>query len=368
MRYYIIAGEPSGDLHGSNLIKSILRKEPEAKIRCWGGDLMQAAGGELVVHYREMAFMGFLEVLLNIRTILKRLKFCKDDLTAFDPDVLILIDYPGFNLRMARYAKDNGMKVCYYISPKVWAWKQSRVRTIKEHVDRMFVILPFEEGFYQQFDYHVDYVGNPLVETINRHQVNVDFRRKHNLGEGQIIAVLPGSRRQELKYMLSMMIAVAEDFPDFIFVVAGMGNLPSSYYSSIVNHPRIKLILDQTYDLLAHSYAALVTSGTATLETALFEVPQVVCYKTSWISYQIGRRLVKVSFISLVNLIAEKEVVKELIQHKFNKPELTRELTSIASETNTRKNQLEGYKLVKDRLTTMNASDNATELLLDLAK
>ena len=368
MRYYIIAGEPSGDLHGSNLIKSLKLKDPSAEIRCWGGDLMQNAGGELVVHYKEMAFMGFLEVLLNIGTILRRLKFCKRDLIAFDPHVLILIDYPGFNLRMARYAKEKGMKVCYYISPKVWAWKQSRVHAIKKYVDRMFVILPFEKDFYRRFNFEVDYVGNPLVETVQQHKLNPDFKQQNQIGDHPIIAVLPGSRKQEVKHMLGIMIETADNFPDFTFVVAGMSNLPREYYDLLAGQNGIKLIFDQTYDLLGHARAALVTSGTATLETALFDVPQVVCYKTSWVTYQVAKRLVKVPFISLVNLVAEKEVVKELIQDKFNSVELIRELGSITSNSDTLSNQMRGYKLVKTKLSSRSASDNAIELLLDLAK
>ncbi len=337
MRYYIIAGEASGDIHGSNLMKAIFEINPETNIRFWGGDLMQKAGGTLVKHYKDLAFMGFAEVLMNIRTIFKNISFCKEDILKFKPDALILIDYPGFNMRIADFAKKNGIKVYYYISPQIWAWKENRIKKIKRDVDEMFVILPFEKDFYEQkHNFPVKFVGHPLIDAIaNRVQVNENtFKSKHGLSDKPIIALLPGSRKQEIKKMLSVMLKMAPKFKNYQFVIAGAPSQSYEFYKPFIKQQNIKFISNRTYDLLSVSYAAIVTSGTATLETALFKVPEIVCYKTSWISYRIGKLLVKLKFISLVNLIMDKEVVTELIQDDFNEERLQKELKLLLDDYN----------------------------------
>lgn len=329
MKYYIIAGEASGDLHGANLMKAMLEKKSNANIRFWGGDLMQKAGGTLVKHYKDLAFMGFAEVLMNINTIFKNISFCKNDILQFKPDALILIDYPGFNMRIADFAKKNGIKVYYYISPQIWAWKESRIKKIKRDVDEMFVILPFEKKFYEQkHHFPVKFVGHPLIDAIaNKTQVDENtFKKEHGLSKKPIIALLPGSRKQEIKKMLSVMLKMASKFTDYQFVIAGAPSQHYEFYKPFIKRKNVKFISNKTYDLLSVSYAAIVTSGTATLETALFKVPEIVCYKTSWISYQIGKLLVKLKFISLVNLIMNKKVVTELIQGDFNENRLEKEL------------------------------------------
>jgi lipid-A-disaccharide synthase len=332
MKYYIISGEASGDLHGSNLMKALFEKDSAAEIRFWGGDLMQQVGGTMVAHYRNLAFMGFAEVLMNITTIFKNLNLCKKDILNFKPDVLILIDYPGFNMRIAEFAKKKGIKVHYYISPQIWAWKENRIKKIKRDVDAMIVILPFEKDFYEKkYNFPVHFFGHPLIDAIsNRKQVDEnDFRTAHNLSKKSIIALLPGSRKQEIKKLLSVMIKMADKFTDYQFVIAGAPGQDYEFYRQFIDKDNVKFVNNKTYDLLSISYAAIVTSGTATLETALFKIPEIVCYKTSWISYQIGKRLVDLKFISLVNLIMEKEVVKELIQDDFNEINLERELHNI---------------------------------------
>ena len=327
MKYYIIAGEASGDLHGGNLIKELKRLDADANIRCWGGDLMSAAGGHVVKHYRELAFMGFMEVIKNLPTILNNLKFCKQDVQSFKPDVLVLIDYPGFNLRIAKWAKAHGFKVVYYISPQVWAWKESRTKIIKEVVDKMLVILPFEKAFFAKWDYKVEYVGHPLAQVIN------DFSEhapRKSLSSKPIVALLPGSRKQEVATKLPIMLSVAKDFPAYQFIVAKAPSLDDSFYNGILkDYPDIQTVKNETYNLLSQSTAALVTSGTATLETALFGVPQVVCYKGSSVSYQIAKRLIKIKYISLVNLIMDKPVVTELIQNELTTINLKKELDNI---------------------------------------
>ncbi|MFN7686205.1 MAG: lipid-A-disaccharide synthase [Sphingobacteriales bacterium] len=324
MKYYLISGEASGDLHGSNLIKEIHKRDPQAQIRCWGGDLMQAAGAELVSHYKERAFMGFLEVAKNLRTILGFMKTCKKDLLAYKPDVVVLIDYPGFNIPMAQFAKKHGFKTIYYISPQVWAWKESRVKTIREVVDKMLVILPFEVDFYKKWNYEVTYVGHPLVQVIE------DFKKANStltLTPHPSVALLPGSREQEIKKKLPIMLETTRNFPDVQFRIAQAPSLERSFYESMTaQYPNVELIQGKTYELLMQSHAALVTSGTATLETALFGVPEVVCYKGSAVSYEIAKRLIKVKYISLVNLILDKPAVKELIQHDLTPENITTEL------------------------------------------
>ncbi|HYM93640.1 MAG TPA: lipid-A-disaccharide synthase [Chitinophagaceae bacterium] len=334
MKYYIIAGEASGDLHGSNLIKELKRLDTSANIRCWGGDKMQQAGGELVKHYRDLAFMGFAEVIMNLRTIFRNLKFCKEDILQFKPDTLILIDYPGFNLRITKWAKKNrlftesGRKVIYYISPQVWAWKENRVKTMKQCIDKMLVILPFEKKyFHDKWNWNVEYVGHPLVEVIESEKSKV---KNQKFSYKPIVALLPGSRKQEIIKKLPVMLEVSKHFPGYQFIVAQAPSVEDEYYKTFTRHyTNVSSVNNKTYELLMQAKAALVTSGTATLETALFGVPEIVCYKGSYLSYQIGKRLVKVKFISLVNLIMDKLVVKELIQNDLTVENLKHELLEL---------------------------------------
>jgi lipid-A-disaccharide synthase len=370
MKYYIIAGEASGDLHASNLMKELKKLDPAADFRYWGGDLMTAQGGQLIKHYRDLAFMGFVEVLANIRTIAANIRFCKEDILEYNPDAVILVDYPGFNLRIAEFAKNKGFKVFYYISPQVWAWKQSRVYKIKRFVDRMFVILPFEKEFYARYDYDVDFVGHPLLDMIENMPENdcAEFRRKNELNNKPIIALLPGSRKQEIKTMLALMLEVMSDFPEYQFVVAGAPSQDRSFYETIIGTHQVKLIEGETHRLLQNSYAALVTSGTATLETALFGVPEVVCYKGSFISYQIAKRVIDksvISHISLVNLILGREAVKELIQNDFNKKNLRFELKKITSDNEVRSRIAKDYEELKQKLGGSGASQKTASLILN---
>jgi lipid-A-disaccharide synthase len=371
MKYYIIAGEASGDLHGSNLMKALKKEDAQAEFRFWGGDLMAQEAGEPVKHYKDLAFMGFVEVLLNIRTILSNIKFCKQDILAYKADALLLIDYPGFNLRIAKWAKQQGIKVLYYISPQIWAWHSSRVHGIKASVDRMFVILPFERDFYAKYDYEVDFVGHPLLDVANTTAVDKSFKQQHQLGEAPIIALLPGSRKQEIERMLNIMLSVIPEFEDYQFVIAGAPSQELNYYQSIIakadlakkDKDTIKIISNQTYALLKHASAALVTSGTATLETALFGVPQVVCYKGSWISYYIARRLVNVSYISLVNLIVDRQIVTELIQGELTTKKLSEELKKLFDPT--QKAQLHAdYQELREQLGNSGASARAARRMV----
>ncbi|MGX7690376.1 lipid-A-disaccharide synthase [Flectobacillus roseus] len=364
MKYYIIAGERSGDLHGSNLIKAILQKDANAQIRAWGGDMMQEAGATLVKHYKDIAFMGFAEVIKNLPTILGLLSFCKKDIQAYQPDVVILIDYAGFNMRVAKFVKSIGIKTFYYISPKVWAWNQSRALNIKKFVDRMFVIFPFEKDFFKKYDYEVDYVGNPLFDAIADFQPKPNFRKEARVGQKPIIALLPGSRHQEVAKILPMMVAQAYNFPDYQFVIAGVSNLPKELYARWQSIFPIKVVYDDAYNLLSVADAALVTSGTATLETALLNVPQVVCYKTSGISFAIAKMVIKVPYISLVNLVAQKKIVPELIQNDLNNTTVQEELNKILTPEG-RQAQLEGYAEVKALLGDKGASAKAGSLMVD---
>ncbi|MGV8946185.1 MAG: lipid-A-disaccharide synthase [Lutibacter sp.] len=366
MKYYIISGEASGDLHGSNLMKALMERDAKAEIRFWGGDLMQQVGGTLVKHYRDLAFMGFAEVVMNLSEIFKNLSFCKSDILQFKPDVLILIDYPGFNMRIAEFAKKNGIKVHYYISPQIWAWKENRIKDIKRNVDEMYVILPFEKDFYEKkHNFPVHFVGHPLIDAIsNRIQVDENtFREKHQLNKKPIIALLPGSRKQEIIKMLSVMLKIVDKFPDFQFVIAGAPSHDFEFYKPFIIKDNVKFVPNKTHDLLSVSYAAIVTSGTATLETALFKIPQIVCYKTSRASYEIGKRLVKLKFISLVNLIMDKEVVKELIQDDFNAKKLELELHKILDGYQRAIMFMEYYDLEK-KLGGKGASKKAAELII----
>ena len=335
MKYYIIAGEASGDLHASNLMKALRKEDKQAEFRFWGGDLMAAVGGEPVKHYRDLAFMGFLEVVMNLRTITKNLAFCKKDILNYQPDVIIYIDYPGFNLRIAEWAKKKGFANHFYISPQIWAWKENRIKAIKRDIDEMYVILPFEKDFYEKkHDFKVHFVGHPLIDAISdRKQVLPDtFRKTHNLDEREIIALLPGSRKQEIQKMLEVMLSIIDDFPQYQFIIAGAPSQDDSFYAPYLHKKQVHLVMNKTYDILSLASAALVTSGTATLETALFKVPEVVCYKGGRISYEIAKRVIKLDYISLVNLIMNKEVVKELIQNDFNTSSVKKELGRVLDD------------------------------------
>lgn len=329
MRYYIISGEASGDLHGSNLIKALHTQDPAAEIRAWGGDKMEAAGAKLVKHYRDLAFMGFVEVVKHLGTILKNIDFCKRDIQAYKPDVLVLIDYPGFNLRIARWAHAQGIRIVYYISPQVWAWKEGRVKDIRQYVDKMLVILPFEKDFYAKHNYGVDYVGHPLLEVV------AEEKREPAVPlytDKPIIALLPGSRAMEIQKKLPLMLRMVDRFPDYQFVVAGAPSQPDALYNEIIGQRPVMLLRNDTYNLLKQARAGLVTSGTATLETALFGLPQVVCYRGNPLSFWLAKQLVKVPFISLVNLIMGREVVKELIQGAMNESALQKELKALLTD------------------------------------
>ena len=349
MRYYLIAGERSGDLHASNLMKALLKDDQNSEFRYFGGDYMKAVGGELVVHYEQLAFMGFWEVLTNLRTISGYLKKCKEDILRWQPDKIILIDYAGFNLRIAKWAKKQGIEVVYYISPKIWAWNQSRAYKIKSTVDQMFVILPFEVEFYKKFDFDVTYVGNPVIQAINEHTVNENFKKEHQLEDKEIIAILPGSRKQEVKKVLPLVQEIFAKFPEYHFCLGAVGTLNSNLYDSVREISNVTIVVDETYDLLAHSTGAIVCSGTATLETAIWKVPQVVVYKTSQLSYIIAKALIKVDYISLVNLIAGKEVVKELIQREAVPEKISKELEAAL-------NNQDQSQIILDRLGNLNAS------------
>ena len=369
MKYYIIAGEASGDLHGANLMKALYKEDANAEIKFWGGDLMKAVGGTLVSHYKDRAFMGFFEVLRNLNKVLVFIKFCKSDIELFQPDVIIFIDNSGFNLRVAKWAKQQGFKTNYYISPQVWASRATRVKGIKRDIDKMYVILPFEKAFYKKFDYEVTFVGHPLIDAIaDRKQVSEQrFRAEHNLGDKPIIALLPGSRKQEITKMLSVMLSLVDDFPDYKFVIAGAPSQEYAFYQQIIGEREVSFINNKTYDLLSVSNAALVTSGTATLETALFKVPQVVCYKGSFISYQIAKRIITLKYISLVNLIMDKEVVTELIQNDFTKTNLKKELTKILDEAYRHKLFLAYFELEK-KLGGKGASEKTAQLIIENIK
>ena len=371
MKYYLIAGEASGDLHGSNLMKSLSREDAGAEFRVWGGDLMEGAGGELVKHYRDLAFMGFLEVVKNLPTILRNIRFCKADILAYKPDALVLIDYPGFNLRIAKWAKEQGIRVFYYISPQLWAWHASRVKIVQASVERMFVILPFEQEFYAKYGYEVSYIGHPLVDVAEGFEPAPGFRKRHGLPHGPLIALLPGSRKQEISRMLRVMLDAIPFFPEpYHFVIAGAPAIDPAFYEDIlVQHPeaapRISIVRQQTYELLHEAVAAAVTSGTATLETALFGVPQVVCYRGNALSYRIARRLVRVPFISLVNLIAGQEVVKELIQDDLTADAIAKTLLPLLSPGLERERMLDEYRLLRKKLGGPGASDRAAREMVE---
>ncbi len=370
MKYYLIAGEASGDLHASNLMLAIKKVDPQAEFRFWGGDLMQAAGGTLVKHYRELAFMGFSEVVMNLRTILKNISFCKQDIKDFKPDALIFIDYPGFNLRIAKWAKEEGIPTHFYISPQIWAWKENRISSIKRDIDHMYVILPFEKEFYEdKHHFPVHFVGHPLIDAIAKKEL-VDpaaIKKEFQLDDRPIIALLPGSRKQEISRMLETMLSITDDYKEYQFIIAGAPSQDPEFYSQFIKKKNVHLVMNRTYDILGMATAALVTSGTATLETALFKVPEVVCYKGSTISYEIARRVIKLDYISLVNLIMDKEVVKELIQKDFNTKTLKVELNKIL-DPEVRKTIFGQYFELEMRLGGAGASEKTAKLIYSTLK
>ena len=371
MKYYIIAGEASGDLHASNLVAEIKKKDKKAEFRGCGGDLMKAQGVDLLKHYRTMAYMGFVEVAVNLRKVLGNIALCKKDILDYQPDVVILVDYPGFNLRIADFAHEKGFKVVYYISPQIWAWKRRRVHKIKRSVDKMLVILPFEEEFYKRYGVDVTFVGNPLLDELAKVGTGNRsiFLRRNSLGERrEIIALLPGSRRQEVKRTLPVMIKMASHFPNYQFVVAGVSSLDRSLYKDIMGQSDVFYVENQTYELLQNSSAALVTSGTATLETALFSIPEVVCYKATDFSYRLAKWMIKVKFISLVNLIMDREVVKELIQGDLNEDNLVKELDQLLHNGKRQRRLLEDYEELKDKLGNVGASEKAAEVIIEALK
>lgn len=367
MKYYIIAGEASGDLHGSNLMKAIYKEDASADIRFWGGDLMQHVGGTLVKHYRDLAFMGFAEVAMNLKTILNNIKLCKADIEKFNPDVIIFIDYPGFNMRIAKWAKQRGIKTHYYIAPQIWAWKENRIKAVKRDFDKLFVILPFEKDFFEvKHNFPVEFVGHPLIDAIHS-RIKTDetaFKKENNLDERPIIAILPGSRKQEIAKMLSIMLSIVSDFPDYQFVIAGAPSQDYHFYEQFLTNKSVKFVSNKTYDLLSVATAALVTSGTATLETALFKVPELVCYKGSWASYQIAKRIITLKYISLVNLIMDEEVVTELIQDKLNPKNLKKELSKLLDDKY-RADLLQKYDELEAKLGGIGASEKTAKRIVE---
>lgn len=373
MKYYIIAGEASGDLHGSNLMKAILRSDPQAEIRFWGGDLMQAVGGTMVKHIRELAFMGFVEVVANLRTVLKNIALCKKDISDFRPDAVIFIDYPGFNLKIAEYTHTQGFKNFYYISPQVWAWKKGRIKTMRKVLDKMYVILPFEKPFYDRYNAeNVEFVGHPLLDAVAEFEKNTqladDFRSRNSLDERPIVALMPGSRKMELRKMMPDMCHLAAQHPEYQFVIAGMKLLGNQMYTPYIHSDNVSIVYDQTYPLLQASFAGVITSGTATLEGALFNLPLVVCYKANPITVFIAKRFAKVNYISLVNLIADKPVVKELIQNDLNINSLETEFHKITVDEDYRRNLFKEYDSIKKMLGGEGASQRAVNSILETLK
>lgn len=360
MKYFIVAGEQSGDLHGSNLVRELKSSDNEAEILCWGGDLMEAAGASLLMHYRKTAFMGLTMILKNLGRISHNLILCKNQIFSFKPDAVILIDYPAFNLRIAKSAKRKGLRVFYYISPKFWAWNEGRVEKVKRYVDRMYTIFPFETEFYARHGVEVKYRGNPLVDEIEKRKETLPDRQEimSSLGPDRrpVIALLAGSRRHEVESILPRMIKVAKHFPEYQFLLAGVRNLPDDLYMNILGDEPVRLIKEKTYEILSIAEASLIKSGTSTLEAALLGIPQVVCYKGDFVSMLVSWMLIRVKYVSLVNLIMESEVVKELLQYKLNEKNITRELKSILPGGEKREKMLNDYKLLKDKLGPAGAS------------
>ena len=369
MKYYIIAGEASGDLHGARLIEAIIKKDHEANIRCWGGYLMEEAGADLVKHYHELAFMGFWEVITHLWVILNNIKFCKTDILEFKPDVIIYIDYPGFNLRIAKWAKINGFKNHYYICPQIWAWREKRIHQIKRDIDALYAILPFEQQYFKEkHGFLVNFVGNPLFDSIIKRKKSPKFYSKNSLSKSiPIVALLPGSRKQEIKKMLPIFVKVSKLFSSYKFIIAGAPGIDKDWYGSYIQNTNISVVKNQTYDLLEVAKAALVSSGTATLETAIFKVPQLVCYRSSFISYQIAIRLVKLRYISLVNLILNKGVVTELIQDDFNVKEVSNHLQFLLSEEGQEKFKND-YEILFSVLGKEGASEKTAGFIIEAIK
>jgi lipid-A-disaccharide synthase len=364
MRYYVIAGEASGDLHGSRLIREIKLLDPDAEFRCWGGDRMQQAGGVIVKHYRDLAFMGFIEVILNLRTILGNIRFCKKDLVTWKPDALILVDYPGFNMRIAKFAHDKGFRVIYYIAPQMWAWRQKRVHKLNKITDLAFVVLPFEKDFHARFGYHVEFVGHPLLDSVNEFEPDPDFLVQNELTGKPIIAIVPGSRKQEISRILPIMLSIVPQFEQYQFVITGVSSLENSFYQKFLGGRHIRIITGKTYDLLHNSVAAIVTSGTATLETGLLGIPQVVCYRMSFITALLAWIVVKVENISLVNLVIGRRSVAELIQYRFTKNSLGRELRLILEDEKTKQRIQDDYHEMKIKLGEKGASAKAARIIV----
>lgn len=372
MKYYIIAGEASGDMHGANLMKALKESDSAAEFRFWGGDQMIKQGGTLVRHIRDTAFMGAVEVLKNLRQINKNMRLCKRDLEEYRPDVILLIDYGGFNLRIAKYAKTIGLRTYFYISPKFWAWRESRVEKVKKSVDKMFLIFPFEQEFYKKHNYKADFVGNPLLDNIDARRSEITelakFQNEEILDERPIIALLPGSRKQEIEAILPYQLSVAKHFPQYQFVIAAAPVFPQSFYQKFIHDTNIKLVYDRTYEVMHHAEAALVTSGTATLETAVFNTPQVVCMRVNWLTYELVRRIIKVEFLSLVNLILKREVIRELIQGELNEDNLVAELKAIIEGGSKRKKILEDYQEMRLALGGSGASKKAADKIVEYLK
>ena len=369
MRYYVLAGEASGDLHASNLLKEISRIDKQAQFRGFGGDLMEKAGMTVLKHYRELAFMGLVPVIMNIRTIRKNFRFCEQDMLKFKPDVLILIDYPGFNLRMAKFAKAHGILTFYYISPKIWAWKQERVHRVKAFVDEMFTILPFEGEFYGRFDYPVNYVGNPLLDAILEKKTEPDFLRfftENNLPDRPVLALLPGSRRGEISVLLPILLEAASHFPEFQCIIAGAPNMGIEFYQPFMKGSKVPVLWGKTYDILIHSRVAIVSSGTATLETAILNVPQVVVYQLTpnWLFAFLKKYFLKTKFVSLVNIILGREAVSELIQSDFSLKNVICELNKIVHDPENEKRMLDDYFEMMILLGDPGASKRAAGLMV----
>jgi len=372
MRYYIIAGEASGDLHGSNLIKGIRKIDSSAQIRCWGGDLMKEAGAELVKHYKEGAIMGFVEVVANLGKLAKNLNDCKNDIINYNPDVVVLIDYPGFNFRIAQFAKERGMRVFYYIAPKVWAWKEKRVHKLKKYVDRLFIIFPFEIEYFKKWGIDAIYRGNPLLDSVDNHrsadETKEAFQKRTGIGSAETtVALLAGSRRGEIKYLLPRMMQVAEKYPHYRFLLACAPSMEREFYESIIGKKcsNIKLLFGETYSILRHSDAAIINSGTASLEAALIGVPQVVCYGGNEISYQIAKRVVKLKYISLANLIMDKGLFKELIQHDCTPQKISQELDNLLDNCVYREKMMADYRNVRDVLGGKGASEKVARAMIE---
>ncbi len=369
MRYYLIAGERSGDLHGGNLLRSISKHDPQMTARGFGGGEMRQAGMDVTVHYEQLAFMGFLAVIANVRKISGFMRQCKSDIEGFKPDVLILIDYGGFNMRMAKWAKGKGIRVFYYISPKVWAWNTKRAWKLKATVDRMYCILPFEKEFFKKFDWEVDYVGNPVLDAVKKFRPHIDFKSHHRLDPNRkVVALLPGSRKMELRRMLPVMASVARRNPDYQFVVAAVSTLPRDMYAAIEQVPGVRLVFESTYDLLAHADAALVTSGTATLETALFRVPEALLYKASLVEEKLVRAIIQVPYIGLVNLIVDKPTVREFIQKDMTTDMLHEELNRLLHDQAYRASKFRDYDELMRILDTGSASENAGRMMVERLK